>query len=113
MLLCLRDQTGVMRGCVDSLLRWLVNLGLEQYAQIFAENDMELEALFLLTRCRPDKLGVSLGHRRWLPKAIAEQNAHPAPRPAAQLNSTRVPSAESELISAQAERRQLSHLCFL
>ena len=55
---------------MDTLLTWLRTLGLEQYGAVFAENDVDLEALRLLTDAELEKLGVSLGHRKKLLKAI-------------------------------------------
>jgi len=52
---------------------WLERLGLGQYTQHFAENDIDLEILRDLTDQDLEKIGVtSLGHRRKLLRAIAE-----------------------------------------
>jgi class 3 adenylate cyclase len=51
---------------------WLVGLGMERYAQAFQENDVGSEALAELTDGDLRELGVSLGHRRVLLKAIRE-----------------------------------------
>ena len=54
---------------------WLRNLGLGQYAQRFAENDISFTLLPDLTDQDLKELGVSsLGHRRQLLRAIAELN---------------------------------------
>ena len=58
---------------MDSLSAWLQSLGLERYAAIFAENGVELDSLPLLDEADLEKLGVLLGHRRKLLKAIAER----------------------------------------
>ena len=51
---------------------WLKKLGLGQYAQRFAENDIDFEILSDLTDQDLEKIGVmSLGHRRKLLRAIA------------------------------------------
>ena len=51
---------------------WLRQIGLEQYAQRFAENDIDFSILNDLTDQDLEKLGVaSLGHRRRLSRAIA------------------------------------------
>jgi len=50
---------------------WLNTLGLGQYAQRFAENDIEPGVLRDLTYHDLDKIGVSLGHRRKILRAIA------------------------------------------
>ncbi len=54
---------------------WLRSLGLGQYAQRFAENDISFALLPDLTDQDLKELGVSsLGHRRQLLRAIAELN---------------------------------------
>jgi hypothetical protein len=60
---------------MTSLASWLQALGMERYAPVFAENDVDLEALRLLSEADLERLGVSLGHRRKLIKAIDELNA--------------------------------------
>ena len=51
---------------------WLEKLGLGQYAQRFAENDISFSILSDLTDQDLEKIGVaSLGHRRQLLRAIA------------------------------------------
>ena len=81
---------------------WLEKLGLGQYAQRFAENDIDFSILADLTDQDLEKIGVaSLGHRRQLLRAIAELNGvekgtrrsplklrHPSPR-----NCMTLPSA--------------------
>ena len=52
---------------------WLERLGLSQYAQRFAENDIDFTILGDLTDQDLEKIGiVSLGHRRKLLRAIAD-----------------------------------------
>src|SRR5262245_40662736 len=60
---------------MQNIRRWLEQLGLEQYAQVFAANDVDLEALRLLSEGDLEKLGVSLGHRRKLLTAFARSDA--------------------------------------
>jgi hypothetical protein len=62
---------------MDDLPTLLRDLGLERYAAVFAENDVDFEALHLVTDAELEKLGVSLGHRKKLLKAIAALNADP------------------------------------
>jgi class 3 adenylate cyclase len=58
---------------------WLETLGLVQYAQRFAENDITIAILPDLTDQDLKELGVaSLGHRRQLLRAIAELGNAPA-----------------------------------
>jgi class 3 adenylate cyclase len=53
---------------------WLEKLGLGQYALRFAENGIDLSVLSELTDQDFDRLGVLLGHRRKMLRAIAELN---------------------------------------
>jgi len=99
---------------MDSMPAWLQRLGLERYVQVFAENDVDLEAVRLLGESDLEKLGVSLGHRKRLLKAIAELDGV---APAAQLTVVPTGSRASEADTAPAvvtteagERRQLTVL---
>src|SRR3954466_15240076 len=51
---------------------WLEQLGLEQYALRFSENGIDLGVFPELTDQDFDRLGVLLGHRRKMQRAIAE-----------------------------------------
>ena len=83
---------------------WLEKLGLGQYAQRFAENDISFVILRDLTDQDLEKIGVaSLGHRRLLLRAIAELSGieQPALKP--------VPPAAAPLAARDtAERRQVT-----
>ena len=50
---------------------WLRNLGLGQYEALFRSSDIDADILPELTEVDLEKLGVSLGHRKRLLKAIA------------------------------------------
>jgi class 3 adenylate cyclase/tetratricopeptide (TPR) repeat protein len=66
---------------------WLGQLGLGRYAAVFAENDIDFDVLPDLTEEDLAALGVSLGHRRKLLRAIAalaEAGPEHAPTPAAE-----------------------------
>ena len=56
---------------MDSVARWLEQLGLGQYASVFIENDVDEEVLSELTDSDLEKLGVTLGHRKKILKAVA------------------------------------------
>src|SRR5215475_3541241 len=57
---------------MQQIADWLEKLGLGQYAQRFAENDIDFEILTDLTDQDLEKIGfTSLGHRRKLLRAIA------------------------------------------
>jgi class 3 adenylate cyclase len=81
---------------------WLRGLGLEQYEALFRENDLDAEVLSDLTDGDLAKIGVSLGHRKRLLKAVA---ALAGPPPALPPASTPVPPVSPP---HAAERRQLT-----
>jgi predicted ATPase/class 3 adenylate cyclase len=54
---------------------WLGTIGLEQYGQIFRDNGIDVSVLPDLTEQDLEKLGVLLGHRRKLFRAIANLQA--------------------------------------
>jgi SAM domain (Sterile alpha motif) len=60
---------------------WLRSLGLEQYEALFRENDIDAEVLGDLTDADLEKLGISLGHRKRLIRAIAGLASNLAPSP--------------------------------
>ena len=98
---------------MDSVPAWLRELGLERYVQVFAENDVDLDAVRLLCESDLEKLGVSLGHRKRLLKAIAELNGvvSPAPLPAVAPTASRESDAAPAIVATEAgERRQLTVL---
>src|SRR5205823_10782068 len=57
---------------MQQIAEWLENLGLGQYALRFAENGIDVSVLPELTDQDFDRLGVLLGHRRKMLRAIAE-----------------------------------------
>jgi predicted ATPase/class 3 adenylate cyclase len=99
---------------MDSVPAWLQKLGLERYIQVFAENDIDLDAVRLIGESDLEKLGVSLGHRKKLLKAIAELNGAVAPAPqsvAPTANRGSDADAAPAAVSTEAgERRQLTAL---
>jgi predicted ATPase/class 3 adenylate cyclase len=62
---------------MSQISRWLKELGIAQYAQAFESSDVDLRSLPELTDDDLKDLGVSLGHRRLIQRAIRE--ASPAP----------------------------------
>ena len=62
---------------MQQIADWLEKLGLGQYAQRFAENDIDFDILSDLTDQDLEKIGVtSVGHRRKLLRAIADLKGH-------------------------------------
>jgi class 3 adenylate cyclase len=87
---------------MQQIADWLQKLGLGQYAQRFAENDISFSVLPDLTDQHLKELGVSLGHRLQLLREIANLDktadaASPAPsRPAPPIAApTLTPPAET------------------
>src|SRR4026209_953427 len=68
---------------IQQVTNWLEKLGLGQYAERFAENDIDFAVLAKLNDADLKELGVtSLGHRKRLSEAIAERAAAaPPPTP--------------------------------
>jgi predicted ATPase/class 3 adenylate cyclase len=86
------------QGATMDVGEWLRALGLGQYESAFRKNEIDADILPELTDSDLEKLGVPLGHRKRLLKAIAGLGgAASAPQPAAPG-----PAAET------AERRQLT-----
>ncbi|MGA7344302.1 MAG: adenylate/guanylate cyclase domain-containing protein, partial [Pseudolabrys sp.] len=92
---------------ITDLAEWLGRHGLDQYAQTFVENNIDYSVLPDLTEDDLEKLGVSLGHRKKLLRAID------AVRPARQARgTTEVSHIGTEAISPvqhrDAEFRQIT-----
>src|SRR3954471_24784373 len=84
---------------MQQIAGWLEKLGLAQYAQRFSDNAIELSVIRDLTEQDLKDLGVLLGHRRKILRAIAELDiAALAP-----ANAVTGPPSRDE-----AERRQLT-----
>ena len=87
---------------------WLRGLGLEQYAQLFRDNDIDGEILCGMTAEDLKELGISsFGHRRRLFNAITALGGEPPTRDVAQ-SATSATSAPTSPPPIDAERRQLT-----
>jgi hypothetical protein len=98
---------------VQQIAEWLEKLGMSEYAQRFVDSDIDIEVLGELTDADFDRLGVSIGHRRKLLKALAAGVADAAPpvstvgahlTPVPSQTAERVPSTEA----AAGERRHVT-----
>jgi class 3 adenylate cyclase len=94
---------------------WLGGLGLERYAETFRKNAVGPEALAELTDEDLRELGVLLGHRRVLLKAIRERTAErPATRapehPFLEVTGAQTPSPAADIVAGGSERRRLTVL---
>jgi class 3 adenylate cyclase/tetratricopeptide (TPR) repeat protein len=81
--------------------KWLSGLGLQQYVATFRDNAIDAEVLTELTEADLEKLGIVLGHRKRLLKAIATL-ASPA------VLGPPTPVGQASSIGDGAERRQLT-----
>jgi class 3 adenylate cyclase/tetratricopeptide (TPR) repeat protein len=96
---------------MQPIRQWLEGLGLAQYAAVFEGNDVDLDILSALAEEDLHRLGVSLGHRKRILRALEETKAaavsserSPAGPVAAKLSSA------IESLTAQGERRQVTVL---
>ena len=62
---------------MQQIADWLEKLGMSEYAQRFAENDIDFAVLRELTDQDLNGIGVSLGHRRRMLRAIARARCSP------------------------------------
>src|SRR6516162_2970524 len=90
-----RGSTGnAMKGMTE----WLASIGLSEYAQRFADNAIDLSVLRDLTEQDLKDLGVLLGHRRKMLRAIAE------------LEGTALAPTETATESAPQDAAERRHL---
>lgn len=84
---------------MKTIAEWLASLGLGEHAQLFADNAVDLSVVGDLTEQDLKELGLPLGHRRILLRAIAESHTSAPARS----------KATSELtLRGDGERRQLT-----
>lgn len=81
---------------------WLRDLGLGQYEQAFLDNAVDGDILAELTDADLSNLGIVLGHRKRILKAIAALASSPAPV------AQEAPERRALSSSDEAERRQLT-----
>src|SRR5215468_4966128 len=89
---------------MQQIADWLEKLGLSEYAQRFAENDIDFTILSDLTDQDLEKIGIaSLGHRRKLLRAIGNLKNIESGASAMAVGSPAAP-----LTPVSAERRQVT-----
>ena len=89
---------------MQQIADWLEKLGMSEYTQRFAENGVDLSVLPDLTDQDLKDLGVVLGHRRKILRAIAALDDVPAAAVwAAPATTSGAPEAAPPPISAAAE----------
>jgi class 3 adenylate cyclase/predicted ATPase len=84
-----------MRGIAD----WLASIGLGEYAQRFAENAVDLSVVRDLTEQDLKDLGILLGHRRKILRAIAELDG---------VAAAPTETTTESVLRDEAERRHLT-----
>jgi len=87
---------------VDELLS---RLGMPEYVRLFAEHALDWDVLPDITDADLEKLGLPLGHRRKLLRAIRGNPAHVHPPP---LQAPTLQAPPPTLMEARAERRQIT-----
>jgi len=88
---------------------WLLENGFERFADLFEENEIDGEVLFDLTEGDLKDLGLALGSRKKLLKALADNKAAGGPHSTATPESrpARAPAGHSP-VAQDAERRHLT-----
>ena len=93
---------------MQQIAEWLGKLGMSEYAQLFIENRIDFEILPDLTDQDLEKLGVVLGDRRKMLRAIAKlenATARPSDAPSAAVTSLAAQTSVSEVVG---ERRYIT-----
>ena len=90
---------------MQEIADWLEKLGMSEYAGRFAENDIDIAVLRDLTDQDLKEIGISLGHRRKLLRAIAELDGgdRGTPNPSVAAAVSVAPQPQDT-----AERRQVT-----
>src|SRR5690606_9611431 len=86
---------------------WLAEIGLGRYAELFARHQIDLDVLPDLTEADLAKLGVTLGDRKRLMRAVAEL-AQPAAQSAGREPARGAAAAAMAAFGRGAERRHLT-----
>ncbi len=86
----------------DDIGRWLEDIGLSKFADVFAENEIDSTVLPDLSEADFEKIGIPMGPRKKMLRAIEELNV------AAQGTESTVETRVGRAASAEAERRQLT-----
>ena len=87
---------------MTGIAEWLASIGLGEYSQCFAENAIDLSVVPDLTEQDLKDLGVFLGHRRKMLRAIADMKGS--------VLATPLPGLKP-MPRTDAERRQLTIMC--
>jgi class 3 adenylate cyclase/predicted ATPase len=88
----------------SSVAEWLISLGMSEYADSFAQNDIDLDVLPELTDQDLERLGVSLGHRRKILRAIRALSSTTS----TDITAAPAPKSSVPLDAAAGERRYVT-----
>jgi class 3 adenylate cyclase/predicted ATPase len=99
-------HSGDRQAVMQQIAHWLKQLGMHEYTQRFAENDIDFDILKDLTDQDLEKMGIkSVGHRRRLLGAIADLKG--IEKTTSEVSAAAAPHATPRAIDA-AERRQVT-----
>ena len=99
-------HSGDRQAVMQQIAHWLKQLGMHEYTQRFAENDIDFDILKDLTDQDLEKMGIkSVGHRRRLLGAIADLKG--IEKTTSEVSTAAAPHATPRAIDA-AERRQVT-----
>jgi SAM domain (Sterile alpha motif) len=98
-----QTTTGLSAIAMEQIADWLRKLGLSEYTELFVKNGIDIDVLSELTDQGLEKLGVLLGHRRRMLRAIRDLGEASV---AATPSSTPTPTRPTR--RDDAERRQLT-----
>src|SRR3954469_21828892 len=87
---------------------WLRNIGFEKYESLFIENAIDSDVLSELTEGDLEKLGIPLGDRKRLMRAIRAQAGPPADAPSAAASSGVEAVRAEQPREVAGERRHLT-----
>src|SRR6516225_3211576 len=90
-------------AAMQQIEEWLKDLGMPEYADRFAENKIDISVLPDLTEQHLKDLGVALGHRLKMLRAIRDLGNAPVA-----VTSPSTPAATEPTRRDDAERRQLT-----
>src|SRR5262245_377918 len=88
------DPRCAARACMKDIAEWLASIGLGEYAQRFSENRIDASVLRDLTDQDLEKIGLPLGHRKKMLRAIAELGGAVLTTPQAVTGPNRQDTAE-------------------
>jgi predicted ATPase/class 3 adenylate cyclase len=95
---------------MQQVAEWLEQIGMSEYGQSFVENAIDFNVLPDLTDQDLDKLGVLLGHRRKLLRAIAKLDDSSATPPSVPAPASQPPAVSTALPTSEAsgQRRHVN-----